>query len=181
MDSIRENHALFSYQSLTNHMHKGKVTYLRGDATLPQSSGNKIIAHVSNIDGKWGKGFVMSISSRFGEMPKSRYQEWFRGRRANDFELGSVQFVPICHEIIVANMLAQQGVGHVMCNGASLRHVQYDSLRKCLEKVQEIAIELNASVHMPRIGTGLGGGTWDEVEPIILKSLNEVQVFVYDL
>lgn len=41
----------------------------------------------------------------------------------------------------------------------------------------------NASVHMPRIGCGLAGGSWGKVEPIIQEELCDkgVQVFVYDL
>jgi O-acetyl-ADP-ribose deacetylase (regulator of RNase III) len=44
------------------------------------------------------------------------------------------------------------------------------------------AVELDASVHMPRIGCGLAGGTWDKIEPIINNSLikSGVEVFVYD-
>jgi hypothetical protein len=35
-------------------------------------------------------------------------------------------------------------------------------------------------VHAPRIGCGLGGGKWDQVEPLIQKMLGEVAVYVYD-
>jgi hypothetical protein len=34
---------------------------------------------------------------------------------------------------------------------------------------------------MPRIGCGLAGGTWDKVEPIVLKELAGLDVFVYDM
>jgi len=33
------------------------------------------------------------------------------------------------------------------------------------EKVGQFAIDKNAKVHMPRIGCGLAGGTWDKIEP----------------
>jgi O-acetyl-ADP-ribose deacetylase (regulator of RNase III) len=48
--------------------------------------------------------------------------------------------------------------------------------------VAEKAKELNASVHMPRIGCGLAGGEWSKVEPIIIETLckNGVEVTVYD-
>jgi O-acetyl-ADP-ribose deacetylase (regulator of RNase III) len=44
------------------------------------------------------------------------------------------------------------------------------------------AAELDASVHMPRIGCGLAGGDWSRVEPLILRRLVErgVAVTVYD-
>lgn len=52
-----------------------------------------------------------------------------------------------------------------------------------LEKLATLAKERNASVHMPRIGCGLAGGTWEEIEPIIQRTscAAEIDVFVYDL
>jgi hypothetical protein len=37
-----------------------------------------------------------------------------------------------------------------------------------------------ASVHMPRIGCNLAGGSWGMVEPIIERTLGHAKVFVYD-
>lgn len=34
------------------------ITYLKGDATAPQAKGVKLIVHVCNDLGGWGKGFV---------------------------------------------------------------------------------------------------------------------------
>ena len=46
-----------------------------------------------------------------------------------------------------------------------------------------LAIDNKATVHMPRIGCGLAGGTWDKIEPLINESLvkNEIETYVYDL
>ena len=48
--------------------------------------------------------------------------------------------------------------------------------------VRDKALELSASVHMPRIGCGLTGGEWPEIEKIIDETLCAagVEVFVYD-
>lgn len=45
------------------------------------------------------------------------------------------------------------------------------------------ALELEASVHMPRIGCGLAGGRWEKIEPIISDELTShgIEVTVYDL
>jgi hypothetical protein len=42
---------------------------------------------------------------------------------------------------------------------------------------------MRASVHMPRIGCGLAGGKWEEIEPIIERTLvaKGMTVVVYDL
>ena len=47
-------------------------------------------------------------------------------------------------------------------------------------KLQQYFDDEKISVHMPRIGCGLGGGKWEEVEPIIRTLLKYSNVFVYD-
>ncbi|MFD9821428.1 CsbD family protein [Streptomyces violascens] len=66
----------------------------RGDATSPQGKGVKLIAHVCNDLGGWGKGFVVSISRRWPE-PEASYRRWHRERSGNDFGMGAVQFVGV--------------------------------------------------------------------------------------
>lgn len=60
--------------------------------------------------------------------------------------------------------------------------VRYEAIRNGLEKVSVFARQLNASVHMPRIGCGLAGGTWDQIEPSIAHELTDagVETVVYD-
>jgi O-acetyl-ADP-ribose deacetylase (regulator of RNase III) len=48
-------------------MSQTHITYLTGDATAPVGTGTKIIAHVCNDIGRWGKGFVLVISKRWPE------------------------------------------------------------------------------------------------------------------
>ena len=49
-----------------------KVNYIVGDATNPKKEGNKIIVHICNDIGGWGKGFVMAISK---DNPKDYFKE----------------------------------------------------------------------------------------------------------
>src|SRR4051794_40231059 len=85
------------------------IKYLIGDATQPQAKGNKVIAHVCNDLGGWGKGFVLAVSKRWDE-PEAGYRAWHRDRSKNDFGLGAVQLVPVEPYIWVANMVAQRGM-----------------------------------------------------------------------
>jgi O-acetyl-ADP-ribose deacetylase (regulator of RNase III) len=61
--------------------------------------------------------------------------------------------------------------------------IRYDALVLTLAAVAAFASERSATVHMPRIGCGLAGGSWDEVSAIIERELTSkgVQVVVYDL
>jgi O-acetyl-ADP-ribose deacetylase (regulator of RNase III) len=43
----------------------GEISYVKGDATSPQARGIKIIGHVCNDLGGWGKGFVLAVSRRW--------------------------------------------------------------------------------------------------------------------
>ncbi|RKT85876.1 O-acetyl-ADP-ribose deacetylase (regulator of RNase III), contains Macro domain [Saccharopolyspora antimicrobica] len=153
------------------------IDYVRGDATAPQGKGVKVIAHVCNDLGGWGKGFVVAISRRWPE-PEQEYRRWHRERAGNDFALGAVQFVQAGQWIWVANMVGQRG----MRRGSKGVPVRYEAIDAALGSVADKALELGASVHMPRIGCGLAGGEWPQVEPLIQDRLvaRGVPVTVYD-
>ena len=61
--------------------------------------------------------------------------------------------------------------------------IRYDALKTCLSKIASKAKLLNATVHMPRLGCGLAGGKWEEVEKIINETLiaENIQTYVYTL
>jgi O-acetyl-ADP-ribose deacetylase (regulator of RNase III) len=151
------------------------ITYLKGDATCPQANGVKIICHVCNDIGGWGKGFVLALSKRWDE-PEAAYRAWYS--RGEGFALGAVQFVQVEPYIWVANLIGQRGTKM----GSSGPPVRYKAIAAGLVKVAEKALELGASVHMPRIGCGLAGGEWAKVEPLIEQHLYSagVAVTVYD-
>lgn len=152
-----------------------EIIYLKGDATLPKTDGNKIIAHICNDIGGWGKGFVVAISKRW-KAPEIAYREWHKAQI--DFILGKIQVVQVEDDIFVANMIGQRGIG-IMDNKPP---INYNAVESCLSNLSKNAQTLQASVHMPRIGCGLAGGKWEIIEPIIQKTLlaNDIETFVYD-
>ncbi|MER6208403.1 macro domain-containing protein [Streptomyces sp. NPDC001642] len=155
----------------------GEINYVRGDATVPSVKGVKVIAHVCNDIGGWGKGFVLALSRRWPE-PEKAYRAWHRDRAANDFGLGAVQLVQVERQVWVANMIGQRGIR----TGSKGVPVRYDAIDTALTHLAERAAELDASVHMPRIGCGLAGGKWSRVEPLITERLvgRGIAVSVYD-
>lgn len=155
-----------------------KIVYTVGDATKPTSAGCKIIAHVCNDTGAWGRGFVLALS-KLSPAPERAFREWYRGREHNDFALGAVQFVSVSSDIEVANMIGQHGIR----KSGGVPPIRYDALEAALKIVGEKAQTANASVHLPRIGCGLAGGKWGEIEPLIERQICAlgVPVFVYDL
>ncbi|MFD2941096.1 macro domain-containing protein [Flavobacterium notoginsengisoli] len=153
------------------------IQYTKGDATSPQASGSKIIVHVCNDIGGWGKGFVVAISKRWKDLEK-QYREWFRSK--DNFELGKVQFVQVEEDLWVANLVGQHDI--IVKNKNREMPIRYNAIEEGLKTVSDFAITNKASVHMPRIGCGLAGGKWEMIEPIILKTLSDknVEVVVYD-
>ena len=152
------------------------IRYIMGDATCPQAKGVKLICHVCNDMGRWGKGFVVAVSRRWRQ-PEEQYRAWYARRSGEDFRLGA-QFIQVEPYIWVANMVAQRGTKV----GSSGPPIRYEALAECLDRVGEKASELKASVHMPRIGCGLAGGDWSRVEPLIVRSIiaQGLPISVYD-
>lgn len=153
-----------------------KIKFIRADATFPEkvAPGTCIIAHVCNDIGRWGKGFVMAISMRW-KQPKQEFLRWHATGRC---ELGQVQFVKVEDRIIVANMIGQRDIRR----RNHLPPVRYSAIHSALERVALEALRLKASVHMPRIGCGLAGGSWQRIEPLIEGTLlaSGVPTYVYD-
>src|SRR5262245_684985 len=117
------------------------ITCIKGDATQPQGSGNKIIAHICNDLGGWGKGFVLAVSKRWKE-PEAAYRAWHKDRAKNDFGLGAFQLVQVDSSVWVANMVAQRG----MKTGSQGPPIRYEAVRTCLARLAREAKALNAAV-----------------------------------
>lgn len=151
------------------------VQYTSGDATRPDAPGNKVIGHVCNDRGGWGRGFVLTVLRRWPE-PERDYRSW---SRTSSFTLGAVQLVQVQPDIWVANMVAQHGY-RTSSNPVPLR---YDALDTCLTTLADHAVELDASVHLPRIGTGLAGGSWDRIADLLDRRLTArgITTTIYDL
>ncbi|MEU9075919.1 macro domain-containing protein [Kitasatospora sp. NPDC004745] len=156
-----------------------EITYVRGDATAPLGKGVKVIAHVCNDLGGWGKGFVLALSGRWPE-PEAAFRRWHRERAGNDFGLGALQLVRVGPYVWVANMVGQRGIRTGRSTGVPVR---YEAIDTALAALGDRALELGASVHMPRIGCGLAGGRWERVEPLVAARLvaRGVPVTVYDV
>lgn len=168
------------------------LQYVKGDATQPQGPGPKIIPHCCNDVGRWGAGFVLALSRRWPQT-KDLYVAWYRSDPvllANEsngvvevsgrMALGESQIIRVEPDIWVVNIVGQHGTG--MGSGGR-PPVRYDSLKKGLQAVARWANIHKASVHAPRLGAGLAGGHWGNIEAMIKSEVvnRGVEVTVYDL
>ena len=143
---------------------RDEIKYQTGDATDPTGKGNKIIVHICNDIGAWGKGFVMALSRKWSE-PETAFRKWYKDGKG--FELGAVQFVQVENDLFIANIIGQRGIISI----DSRPPIRYEAVEKGLIKVAVKAADLGASIHMPRIGSGLAGGKWEEIAYIHISAL----------
>lgn len=148
------------------------IEYRDGDVRLPARTGTCIVAHVCNDQGGWGAGVALAIGHKW---PQARlaYVNW-RARA-----LGASQLVQVGEFIYVANMVAQRGFR----SAENDRPFDDQAAFECLIWLTNEAQSLSASVHMPRIGCGLGGAQWHEVQPLIEQTLVEsaIDTVIYTL
>lgn len=83
------------------------IQYLKGDATNPIGDDHRVIVHVCNDLGKWGKGFVLAISKHWPK-PEQVYKDSFKQEPKP--LLGDVQFVQVDESLTVVNIIGQHGV-----------------------------------------------------------------------
>lgn len=153
------------------------IKFVHGDVLDARGSEPKIICQLVNDQARtWGGGVARSTARKFPNAQRA-FAAWIisipRSKR-----LGEVHFTDAAESVFIASLVGQQGYGE-----SSAPRIRYTALERCLERVVEFASERSASVHMPRIGSGTSGGSWDTVEEMIRSTLvaDGVPVTVYDL
>ena len=167
------------------------LQYVKGDATAPVGNGPKIITHCCNDLGRWGAGFVLALSKRWPQA-RDHYLSWYRGNPlllthevpgvevTGHMGLGESQLIKLAPDLWVVNIIGQHGTG----SGSGGRPpIRYDAIKKGFQATARWASILGATVHMPRMGAGLAGGSWPSIETFVKNELvnRGVEVTVYDL
>ena len=68
-------------------------------------------------------------------------------------------------------MVAQHGYGP-----SKRPRIRYSALEWCLNRLAHVASAKGASVHMPYVGTGEAGGSWEIVQDLVRLTLVEMKV-----
>jgi|GEM_PF-612718 len=152
------------------------IRFVYGDIRTPLRGGSRIVCQMVNDKATtWGGGVARKMAQVF---PHAQ-QEYKRKLAAMPVEdrLGSVIF---CHgeqELVVASLIAQRGFGP-----SKAPRIRYLALENCLAELARYAVRQQASIHMPRIGTGAAGGDWGTIEEMIDEFLvrQGLSVSIYD-
>lgn len=150
---------------------------VNGDATQPRGDGPRIIAHiVNNRAVNWGAGFGKKISQKY-PTAAAAFKRAIATKELK-LRLGNVFRTEVSPDLTIFQLIAQRGYGE---KGVS--RISYDGLSDGLQKLALYAKDKQASVHMPKIGTGYGGGNWGIISEMIRYELCDrgVPVKIYSL
>jgi len=153
------------------------LTFVRGNALDPRGSGPRFLLHVVNDKTpNWGGGgFAQSIKRRWPRA-QTEFRRWVVENHS--LRLGNVHVVAVDEGLAVASLVAQKGYGPSVAP-----RVRYAALRQALDTVATLAKKTGASLHMPRIGAGQGGGSWVIIEDLIQSACAAfgLRATIYDL
>lgn len=156
------------------------IRYIRGDVTKPEETGGiRVIVHSCSDGGSWGvegRSVAGDISRRWPEV-RQEYEAQFQN--GPGLRLGEIQLVDVEDKLWVANCVAQHGYRRP----GNLQPFKYEAFEACMNSLVCSFASRNASIHMPKVGTNLGGADWHTVEHIIERTLVEAElnVTVYEL
>lgn len=148
------------------------VEYRTGDV-LDCPERPLVLVHVVNDIGAWGAGFTRALTRRI-PAAETAFRAW--ARRGDNYRLGST--LVSAHEgVFVAHLCVQHGIG------TGIQRLDVAALKVAF---REVTLFLDVSspaitVAMPRIGCGLAGGTWAQVEPLVNEALEGRHGVVYTL
>lgn len=134
---------------------------------------NAIIAHGVNCLGVMGAGIALQIKKTYPNVYNT-YARWVKQNEGQQDLLGTCAPVPTNTEdqLYIANCFTQRGTG--FANGKPPATLQ--AIRESLEQAASFAYNLQYDIWMPKIGCGLGGLVWEDVEKIVEEISEEYSV-----
>lgn len=154
------------------------ITYVRGDALNPRGVGRRIIAQVINDKTpNWGgAGFASAVKRKWPDAHRAFVHSVLQTNR-EALRLGEHSALQISADLSLFSIIAQHGYGP-----SNSPRIRYAALEKGLEELAKFATRKRAPVHMPRIGTGNAGGSWEIISEIVDNTLvrEGIPVTVYD-
>jgi O-acetyl-ADP-ribose deacetylase (regulator of RNase III) len=154
------------------------IKYITGDIFNPFGDGVKIIAHVvNNKANKWGGNGVANTMAKRWTKVFDDFSIWRQENHIN-FNLGNSKLCQLSESLYVFTMIAQNGYGF-----SEKPRIRYKALEQCLNTLGNTALELNGSVHMPKIGTGYAQGNWNVISEMIETEVSDhgIETTVYIL
>lgn len=143
------------------------IKYIDGDL-IKEAELFDVIAHCCNCFCTFGAGIAPQIKAKFPEA----YEVDCTTERGDEDKLGTITFTENTQPIVV-NLYGQYDY-------TGRRHgemdLDYDALRSALRAMKE---EFSGLLFgLPKIGSGLAGGSWEIIEAIIAEELEGERVII---
>lgn len=140
-----------------------KIKYLQGNL-LDVDSG--VIAHGCNAQGVMGSGVAKFVRDKYPEAYK-KYNQFCVD--TDDNILGSIVWYAPKSDLYIANCITQEYFG-----AGPSRYVSYDAIDVSFALINDkLKVLPKKTLHIPKIGAGLGGGNWDIISSIIENNITE--------
>lgn len=146
------------------------IKYVTGDLlNAPQ----KVIVHGCNSHGVMGSGVAKVIRQKWPNV----FEIYHLKYKTFGLALGSILPVATPDGKIIVNCITQENYGK---DGAL--YVDYDAIEKCFIQINDRAPSWEVTeIALPKLGAGLGGGNWEIIEDIIVRTSKNFIPFVYEL
>lgn len=161
-----------------------EIVYQQGDLLEAPET---VIAHGCNAQGAMGSGVAKAIRAKYPSVYQT-YRAHYENHNLG-LKLGDVIWVAQTDGKTIANCITQQHYGN-----DGKRYVDYDAVRLCMKEINGVGRSLQEQKRnwwdevdtffrfaMPKIGAGLGGGSWDEIAKIVEEETIWVQAVVYEI
>lgn len=124
-----------------------------------------VIAHGCNAQGVMGAGVALAVKTKY---PKAYHSYMHQCNYAKPL-LGSVDLVKISDSLLIANCITQEFYGR----DKDHMYVCYQAVDDSFTTLRNKLIQMNThyDIHIPKIGSGLGGGDWNKISAIIQRCM----------
>jgi O-acetyl-ADP-ribose deacetylase (regulator of RNase III) len=150
------------------------MIYVKGNLIEALKTGSvQAIAHQSNCFNTMGSGVALAVKNAFPEA----YEADCKTVKGDEKKLGGFTMAATVHGYIF-NLYGQYNYGK---DGKV--YTSYAALESALTNMayKLRGIGFTGTIGLPKIGAGTGGGKWEVISEIIEKTLNGLEVKIYEL
>lgn len=130
-----------------------------------------IIVHGCNAQGIMGSGIAKNIKEKW---PKA-YTQYVEDISRGNYKTGDIStYSTAADKLYIISAITQEFYGRE----PKTKYTSYDAIDNCFNKICWFATQYNMTVHIPKIGAGLGGGAWSIIAGIIMYHAAKTNVKV---
>lgn len=134
-----------------------------------KNKGHCIIAHGVNAKGKFNAGLAKQIRKAYPEC----YERYMQAYENKALRLGEIIWYEHPSGLRIANCVTQQTYGY---HGV---HANLHAIGKCAMELERYMVMWNRPLHIPVIGSNLGGLNAVEVYQLFCRTFRKLDVTVY--